>query len=110
MRSAAAASDFAADAALWAAAAAAADDESSAVTDWDGTEFEFGTDSASDTSAGETVDELLIWTSFGAGTTSEICDISGSSSFGLESASATRFAFPSTYRMSVVYSDIQASW
>ena len=31
-------------------------------------------------------------------------------SFGLERASATKFAFPFTYRMSVVYSDMHINW
>ena len=36
--------------------------------------------------------------------------MSGMSSFGRERASATTFAFPFRYLISVVYSDIQASW
>ena len=40
----------------------------------------------------------------------EMLQIPGTSSFGLDKASATKLALPSTYLMSVVYSAIHDSW
>ena len=45
-----------------------------------------------------------------ASTTTLTLLTSGSSSDGQERASATRFAFPSTYLMSVVYSEMHDNW